>query len=80
MRFVYLRADEELVLGRVSMREGHYMKSGMVHSQFVTLEEPENDEVDVVTVDVSGTKSDGQWSALCKVLQYMDAEECARLE
>lgn len=80
VRFVYLRADEELVLRRVSAREGHYMKAGMVHSQFVALEEPEDDEVDVITVDVSGTRSEGQWSSLCKVLQYMDTEGCARFE
>lgn len=80
VRFVYLRADEELVLGRVRAREGHYMKAGMVHSQFVALEEPDNDEVDVITVDVNGTRSDGEWSALEKVLQYMDAEEYAQFE
>lgn len=75
VRFVYLSAHEELVLGRVRARKGHYMRDGMVRSQFVALEEPDSDEADVVTVDVSGTKSDGQWSALGKVLQCMGAEE-----
>lgn len=80
VRFMYLRADEELVLGRVRARKGHYMKDAMVRSQFAALEEPASDEVDVVTVDVSGTKSDGQCSALGKLLQCMRAEECIRSE
>lgn len=71
VRFMYLRADEELVLGRVRARKGHYMKDAMVRSQFAALEEPACDEVDVVTVDVGGTKSDGQSSALGKLLQCM---------
>lgn len=47
------------------------MKDGMVRSQFVVLEAPDSDEVDIVTVDVSGTESDGQWSAIAGVLRYM---------
>lgn len=71
VRFMYLRADEELVLARVRARKGHYMKDAMVRSQFADLEEPARDEADVVTVDVSGTKADGQSEALGKVLQGM---------
>lgn len=71
MRFVYLSAHEELVLGHVRARKGHYMKDGMVRSQFVVLEAPDSDEVDIVTVDVSGTESDGQWSVFAGVLRYM---------
>lgn len=74
---MYLRADKELILGRVRARKGHYMKDEMVHSQFSALEEPDKDEVDAVTVDASGVRSDVQWSALGNVLQCMDAEECA---
>lgn len=80
LRFMYLRADEELVLERVRARKGHYMKDEMVHSQFVALEEPGRGEADVVTVDVRGTRSDVQRSALEKVLQCMDSEECTWFE
>lgn len=80
LRFMYLRADEELVLERVRARKGHYMKDEMVHSQFMALEEPGRGETDVVTVDVRGTRSDVQRSALEKVLQCMDSEECTWFE
>lgn len=49
--FVYLAASEETLLQRVRARKGHYMKEDMVHSQFVTLEEPDMTEGDVVTID-----------------------------
>jgi gluconokinase len=45
-RFVHLRGDFELVRGRLSGRRGHYMKEGMLVSQFETLEEP----VDALTI------------------------------
>jgi carbohydrate kinase (thermoresistant glucokinase family) len=39
-RFVHLRGDFELVRKRLAGRSGHYMKEGMIISQFETLEEP----------------------------------------
>jgi carbohydrate kinase (thermoresistant glucokinase family) len=39
-RFVHLRGDFDLVRGRLAGRRGHYMKEGMLVSQFDTLEEP----------------------------------------
>ena len=36
---------------RMILRHGHYMKAGMLDSQFRALEEPK----DVITVDVGGT-------------------------
>jgi len=53
VRFVYLKATEELLLARVCAREGHYMKADMVHSQFLSLEEPDETETDIISVDVS---------------------------
>lgn len=49
LQFVYLKGDYELIWSRISEREDHYMKPGMLMSQFETLEEP----VDALTVDVS---------------------------
>ena len=42
VRFVYLKGSPELIHSRVQQRSGHYMKAGMVNSQFNALEEPEN--------------------------------------
>ena len=40
VRLVYLRGDYELVRDRLEGRRGHYMKPGMLDSQFAALEEP----------------------------------------
>ena len=39
---VYLASDYETILARVSGRQGHYMKTEMVQSQFDALEVPTN--------------------------------------
>ena len=51
VRFVYLALDEATARDRALHREGHYMGADMVASQFDTLEAPEPDETDIVTVD-----------------------------
>ena len=38
--WVYLKGTFELILSRMEQREGHYMKSNLLKSQFETLEEP----------------------------------------
>lgn len=40
VRFVYLKGDYDLIVKRMQGREDHYMKAGMLKSQFETLEEP----------------------------------------
>ncbi|KAI5839779.1 P-loop containing nucleoside triphosphate hydrolase protein [Morchella snyderi] len=74
VRFVYLAASEELLLSRVRARKDHFMKDDMVHSQFTALEEPDETEVDVVHVDVSGTPSQVQSLALQKVQECMESD------
>lgn len=53
IHFIYLDADEAVLLERVSKREGHYMGANMVRSQFTALERPSTDETDVISIDVS---------------------------
>lgn len=64
VRFVYLRADVELLIQRVKARQNHFMKDDMVRSQFVALEEPDATEPDVLSVDVGGTLAEVQEKAL----------------
>jgi carbohydrate kinase (thermoresistant glucokinase family) len=45
-RFVHLRGDFDLLRARLEGRRGHYMKEGMLVSQFDTLEEP----IDALTI------------------------------
>ena len=64
IHFVYLKADEKILQARVAARKGHYMKSGMVHSQFMNLEEPDDREDDVLSVDVDAPPEIVQAKAL----------------
>lgn len=64
LHFIYLHATEEVLLQRVGARQGHYMGANMVKSQLSALEPPQEDEVDVTAVDVSGTKEEVELEAL----------------
>jgi gluconokinase len=48
VRVVYLRGSPEVIRARLGERKGHFMKSGLLGSQFAALEEPE----DALVVDV----------------------------
>lgn len=41
VKLAYLKGDYALIQERLTGRRGHYMKPGMLDSQFATLEEPE---------------------------------------
>ncbi|KAI9891836.1 MAG: hypothetical protein M1814_002401 [Vezdaea aestivalis] len=72
VRFLYLRGDEEILLQRVKQRAGHYMKEGMVHSQFTSLEEPEpTRETDVLIVDVGAPEAVVKENALAAVKEAL---------
>lgn len=51
VRFVYLKGSLEQIQTRVKERKEHYMKAGMVESQFAALEEPE----DALVVNIDNT-------------------------
>lgn len=55
VRFLFLNGNFELVLERMKQRQGHYMKTEMLKSQFATLEVPQTDELDVIHIDISGS-------------------------
>jgi gluconokinase len=50
VRFIYLKGDFNLIEQRLKSRTGHFMKPGLLTSQFKTLEEPKED---VIVVDVA---------------------------
>lgn len=75
VRFVYLRASEELLLKRVKARANHWMKDDMVHSQFVALEEPDETERDVIEVDVAGELEEVLGETMREVRGCMAAEK-----
>jgi gluconokinase len=49
VRYVYLCGSEELIRRRLAQRKGHFMNPGLLHSQFETLEPPD----DAIRVDVA---------------------------
>ena len=51
VKFIYLKGSYELIKTRMQSRPGHYMKPGMLDSQFATLEEP----LDALTVGIDRT-------------------------
>ncbi|MCS6245561.1 MAG: DUF2088 domain-containing protein [Opitutus sp.] len=52
IRFVYLDGSFELIERRMQARANHFMKPGMLRSQFDALEIPAADETDVIAVSI----------------------------
>ena len=52
--FVYLAGSFAMIAARLAGRHGHYMPTGLLQSQFSTLEEPAADEP-AIRVDIEGT-------------------------
>ncbi|RFU35980.1 hypothetical protein B7463_g340, partial [Scytalidium lignicola] len=75
VHFVYLHATEKVLLERVQARKGHYMGAGMVHSQFDALEEPGEDETDVISVDVTGSLDQIELETLEKIQEVVQNDD-----
>ncbi|MBL4646971.1 MAG: gluconokinase [Hyphomicrobiales bacterium] len=52
--FIYLDGSRELISSRMAAREGHFMPTSLLDSQFATLEIPRRDEA-AVSVDIDAT-------------------------
>lgn len=50
--FLFLDGDENTIIQRMKARKGHFMKAGMLASQFSILQRPGADERDVITVTI----------------------------
>ncbi|EKD15897.1 glucokinase [Drepanopeziza brunnea f. sp. 'multigermtubi' MB_m1] len=74
VHFVFLHAPEEVLTARVNARPGHFMRSDMVHSQFSILEPPGRDEIDVISVDVSGSIEQVEEEAFAKIREVVKSE------
>lgn len=56
--FLFLDGEKPLLAERMRSRKGHFMKAGMLDSQFATLERPQADETDVIRVPVTLSPTD----------------------
>ena len=52
VHFIYLKGSFDVISQRLAKRQGHYQKTGMLQSQFDTLEEPTADEKDVYAINI----------------------------
>ena len=74
IHFIFLSAPVEVLLQRVTHREGHYMGANMVKSQFDILEQPAHDERDVIVVDVSRDMDEVKRDALAMISDITKAD------
>jgi gluconokinase len=51
IHYVHLRGSEALIRQRLAARKGHFMNPGLLHSQFETLEPPD----DALPVDITSS-------------------------
>lgn len=52
LSFIYMKGDFEVIENRLKARKGHFFKTQMLVTQFETLEEPKDEEKDVLVVDI----------------------------
>lgn len=74
VHFIFLSASEAALMDRVRARQNHYMKDYMVKSQFESLETPQVDEADVLSVDAGGTSEEVQKLAVEVVRRALKAD------
>ncbi len=55
LTFIYLKGSHDLILGRMQARAPHFFKPQMLVTQFEALEEPSEDEADVIVVPIDQT-------------------------
>ncbi|PFG45632.1 gluconate kinase (SKI family) [Vibrio sp. ES.051] len=71
--FLFLDGDIDLILDRMRMRKGHFMKENMVKSQFDTLERPDN-EPQTLVVSIDGDISDVVERSVVELLKQQPVE------
>jgi gluconokinase len=54
--FLHLHGDFELVKKRMQDRKGHFMPIKLLRNQFLTLEIPQEDETNVISIDIDGSR------------------------
>jgi gluconokinase len=75
VHFIYLHAPEQVLMARVAARQGHFMGASMVHSQFESLEVPDEHETkDVIACDCTGSLTEVEKFCLAKVTEQLNAD------
>lgn len=50
--FIFLNGSYKVIEERMKQRKGHFFQPNMLTSQFATLEQPDNGEGDIMTIDI----------------------------
>ncbi len=66
VHFIYLKGEYDVIHSRMKSRKGHYMGARMLHSQFETLEEPQ----DAFIVDISQSPD----NIVERIVEYLGKE------
>lgn len=70
--FLFLDGSPELIRQRMQERKGHYMQAGLLDSQLQTLEKPDADEHDVITLTIDQSVSTLLANSMVKLDAYLN--------
>lgn len=78
VHFIFLQAPADLLIERVTQRKNHFLGAEMVKSQLESIEMPQADETDVVTVDASRPADRVMEDALARAISGLDVRPSFR--
>lgn len=76
LSFIYLRGDFPVIEARMAARKGHFFKPQMLMTQFATLEQPDMNENDVITIDINQPLNAVIADTLQRIQNFLPQETC----
>ncbi len=73
LSFIYLKGDFEVIESRLKARKGHFFKTQMLVTQFEALQEPGEDEKDVLVVDIDQSLE----GVVASTIEVINKRQCA---
>ncbi|CAI1862558.1 TPA: gluconokinase [Serratia fonticola] len=77
LSFIYLHGDFPVIEARLAARKGHFFKPQMLVTQFATLEQPGQDEVDVQAIDIDQPLDAVIADTVRHIQSFLPQEACA---
>ncbi|MFC6277468.1 gluconokinase [Psittacicella hinzii] len=74
LKFIHLHGDFNVIAQRLEQRQGHFMASQMLESQFQTLEMPSTNETDVALVNANVPLSQVIAQCLQQIATWQDKQ------
>lgn len=73
IRWIYLKGSFDLIRERLEARKGHYMKAGLLESQFAALEEP----LDALSIEIDNAPN-AIADSILRQLQALPSQKAGR--